>query len=159
PVVVRRAAANTVRVPHFWRHWMIRKLFGAALIVLLACAPAFAQQTTGNVTGRVVDQQGAAIPGATVTAKSPSTGFTRSELSDAEALERLNALPVGIYEVTTELQGFATVSKKDVEVNVGQTVAIDFPMKVASLAETVNVTGATPLIQTTNSAVGGVVDP
>ena len=89
-------------------------------MLLLTCASAFAQQTTGNVTGRVLDQQGAAIPGVTVTAKSPSTGFTRTEVSDAEGVYRLSALPVGIYEVTAELQGFSTVSKKDVEVNVGQ---------------------------------------
>src|SRR5437899_3250377 len=137
---------------------MIRKFFGAAALVLLACASAFAQQTTGSVTGRVVDQQGAAVPGASVTAKSPTTGFSRTETSDTEGLYRLNALPVGIYEVTAELQGFQTISKKDVEVNVGQIVAIDFPLKVAALAETVNVTGATPLIETTNSSVGGIVD-
>src|SRR3954452_19712811 len=137
---------------------MIRKSCGAALIVLLACASAFAQQTTGSVTGRVVDQQGSAVPGATVTAKSPSTGFTRTETSDTEGIYRLNALPIGIYEVTAELQGFATVSKKDIEVNIGQTQAIDFPMKVASLAETVNVTGGRPLIETTASSVGAVVD-
>src|SRR5262245_22560816 len=105
---------------------MIRKLYGAALIVLLACAPAFAQQTSGNVTGRVTDQQGAAIPGATVTAKSPATGFTRTEISDPEGVYRIGALPVGIYEVTAELSGFATITKKDVEVNVAQVVAIDF---------------------------------
>jgi hypothetical protein len=137
---------------------MIRKFLGAAALVLLACAPAGAQQTTGTVTGRVVDPQGAAVPGATVTAKSPTTGFTRSEISDAEGLYRLAALPVGLYEVTADLQGFQTVSKKDIEVNVAQIVAIDFPLKVAALAETVNVTGATPLIETTSSAVGGLVD-
>ena len=60
--------------------------------------------------------------------------------------------------MTAELQGFTTVSKKGVEVNVAQTAAIDFPLKVAQLAETVNVTGATPLIETTSSAVGTVVD-
>src|SRR3954451_24970189 len=141
-----------------WR-LMKRKLSGAVVALLLTCATAFAQQTTGVITGRVVDQQGAAVPGVTVTAKSPSTGFTRTETSDAEGIYRLAALPVGLYEVTAELQGFSTVSKKDIEVNVGQSSSIDFPMKVAALAETVNVTGATPLIQTTNSAVGGIVDP
>src|SRR3954463_16434919 len=140
-----------------WR-LMKRKLSGAVVALLLTCATAFAQQTTGVITGRVVDQQGAAVPGVTVTAKSPSTGFTRTETSDAEGLYRLNALPVGIYEVTAELQGFSTVSKKDIEINVGQTQAVDFAMKVAALAETVNVTGATPLIQTTSSSVGAVVD-
>ena len=137
---------------------MTRKFLTAAAALLLTCATALAQQTTGVITGRVVDQQGAAVPGVTVTAKSPATGFTRTETSDAEGVYRLAALPVGIYEVTAELQGFSTVSKKDIEVNVGQTQSVDFPMKVAALAETVNVTGATPLIQTTNSAVGAVVD-
>jgi len=128
------------------------------MFVLLTCASVFAQGTNGTVTGRVVDQQGSAVPGATVTAKSATTGFTRAEVSDSEGVYRLSALPVGIYDVTAELQGFTTVSKKGVEVNVGQTQAIDFPLKVAQLAETVNVTGATPLIQTTASSVGAVVD-
>jgi hypothetical protein len=137
---------------------MRRYLFGAAMILLLTCASVFAQGTSGTITGRVVDQQGAAVPGATVTAKSTTTGFTRSEVSDSEGVYRLSALPVGIYEVTAELQGFTTVSKKDVEVNVAQTQAVDFPLKVAQLAETVNVTGATPLIETTRSGVGAIVD-
>src|SRR6266540_217814 len=137
---------------------MRRHLFGAAVCVLLACASAAAQQTTGNVAGRVLDQQNAAVPGVTVTAKSPSTGFTRSEVSDAEGVYRLTALPVGVYEVTAELQGFSTVSKKDVIVDVSTTVTIDFSLKVAALAETINVTGATPLIETATSSVGGVVD-
>jgi hypothetical protein len=138
----------------------MRRYFGAvAAVLLFSVATAFAQQTTGTVTGRVLDQQGAAVPGATVTAKSAATGFTRTEVSDAEGVYRLSALPVGTYVVTAELQGFATVAKRDVEVNVGQTQAIDFAMRVAALAETVNVTGATPLIETTASSVGGIVDP
>jgi outer membrane receptor protein involved in Fe transport len=137
---------------------MRRHLIGAAAILLLVCATSFAQQTTGTITGRVLDEQGAAIPGVTVTAKSAATGFTRSEASDSEGIYRLSALPIGIYDVTAELQGFATVSKQGVEVNIAQTQAVDFPMKVAALAETVNVTGATPLIETTASSVGAVVD-
>jgi hypothetical protein len=127
-------------------------------VLLLSCATAFAQQTTGNVTGRVLDPQGAAIPGATVTAKSAQTGFTRSEVSDAEGLYRLSSLPVGMYDITAELQGFSTVANKNIEVNVAQTVTLDFSMKVAQVAETINVTAATPLIQTTASGVGSVVD-
>ena len=95
---------------------MRRCLFGAMAVVLLCSAPAMAQQTAGNITGRVLDQQGAAVPGATVTARNPQTGFTRTEVSDSGGLYRLNALPVGTYDVTVELSGFATVSKKDVEV-------------------------------------------
>src|SRR5206468_3041051 len=81
---------------------MRRLLFGSALLLLLSSASAFAQQTTGNITGRVLDQQGAAIPGVTVTAKNPSIGLTRTETSDAEGSYRISALPVGIYEVVAE---------------------------------------------------------
>src|SRR5207237_301125 len=123
-----------------------------ATIALCAFAllgtPAAAQQTTGNIQGRIVDAQKAAVPGVTVTAKSASTGFTRTEVSDAEGIYRLNALPVGTYDVHAELSGFSTVSRKDIVVNVGQTVSVDFAMKVAAVAETVNVTGASPLIAT-----------
>src|SRR5439155_402856 len=138
---------------------MRRHLFGAALVLLLSCASAVAQQTTGNITGRILDPQGAAVPGATVTAKNAATGFSRTDASDAEGVYRLTGLPVGVYELIAELQGFTTVNKKDIEVNVSQTQAVDFSLKVASLAETVNVTGATPLIETTSSSVGGIVDP
>src|SRR5215471_16775359 len=138
---------------------MRRQLLGAVLVLLLSCVSAFAQQTAGNITGRVLDQQGAAVPGATVTAKNAQTGFARTEVSDAQGLYRLNSIPVGKYDVSAELAGFATIVNKDVDVFVGQTATLDFGMKVAQVAETVNVTGATPLIETTQSSVGAVVDP
>jgi len=114
---------------------MRRYVLAAAILMLLGSPPAFAQQTTGNITGRVLDQQGAAMPGVTVTAKSASTGFTRTEVSDASGLYRLNALPVGLYDVTAELAGFTTVAQKDIVVNISQTTAVDFALKVASVAE------------------------
>src|SRR4029078_2805067 len=83
----------------------------------------------------------------------------RSEVTDSEGVYRLAALPVGNYDVTAELTGMTTVASKEIVVNVSQTVALDFTMKVASLSETVNVTGATPLIETNASSVGGIVDP
>ncbi len=137
----------------------MRNLIGAAAFMLLvACGSAFAQQTSGNIAGRVIDQQGGAIPGVTVTAKNPQTGLTRAEVSDAEGVYRLNALPVGAYDLTVELQGFATIARK-IDVSVSQTLTLDFTMKVAQVAETVTVTGAAPLIETTSSAVSGIVDP
>src|SRR3954469_11550921 len=70
-----------------------------AMIAICALAvgstPAAAQQTTGNIQGRIVDAQKAAVPGVTVTAKNPSTGYSRSEVTDTEGIYRLNGLPVG----------------------------------------------------------------
>ncbi len=138
-----------------------RYVFMALLFVvfsMLAIPPAYAQQTTGNIVGRIVDGQKAAVPGAAITATSPSTGFKRTTTSDAEGLYRLTALPIGSYDLLIELQGFTSLDKKDVQVSVGQTISIDFDLKIAKMSETVTVTGETPLVETTSSSVGGVVD-
>jgi outer membrane receptor protein involved in Fe transport len=130
----------------------------ALWLVLVGASIARAQQTTGTIAGRVTDPQGSAIPGATVSASNAQTGFNRTAVSDNEGLYRLAALPVGTYDVKVELQGFTTVERKSVPVTVGQTVDANFDLKVASLTETVTVTGDSPLIQTSSSSVGGVVD-
>jgi hypothetical protein len=124
----------------------------------LSATSAAAQQTTGNIQGRILDAQKAAVPGATVTAKSATTGFTRTEVTDAEGVYRLNALPVGNYDLHAELSGFRPYDRKDVIVNIGSTVDINIDLNVAGVAESVSVTAESPLIQTSNSSVGGVVD-
>jgi outer membrane receptor protein involved in Fe transport len=130
----------------------------AVCAIALTGAPAAAQQTTGNIQGRVLDAQKAAIPGVTVTAKQAATGFTRTEVTDAEGVYRLNALPVGTYDLKAELSGFAPYDHKGIVVNVGQPTEINVDLKVGGLAETVSVTAESPLIQTTTSSVGGTVD-
>ncbi|HJR59657.1 MAG TPA: carboxypeptidase regulatory-like domain-containing protein [Vicinamibacterales bacterium] len=139
---------------------MNRIIFGmmALAAALIAAPPALAQQTTGNITGRIVDAQGAAIPGVTVTANNAQTGFSRSDVSDAEGIYRLNLLPVGTYDIAAELAGFNKLENKGVVVNVGQSLDIGLTLTVASVQESVTVTGQTPLIETRTSSVGGVVD-
>ena len=78
----------------------------AALLLAAAATPAFAQQTTGSIAGRVLDEQKAAVPGATATVKRGDTGFVRSEISDSEGLYRITGLPVGSYTLTLEMSGF-----------------------------------------------------
>ena len=129
-----------------------------AALMLLCASNVSAQQTTGNIQGRITDAQGAAVPGVTVTGKNTATGFTRSEVSDAEGNYRLNGLPVGNYDVTAELQGFSKFDRKGIIVSVGQTIPLDVAMNVAGVQESVTVTGESPLIETSSSSVGGVVD-
>jgi outer membrane receptor protein involved in Fe transport len=131
-----------------------------AMIVLCACAaiPAAAQQTTGNIQGRITDNQKAAVPGVTVTAKNNETGFVRSEVTDAEGIYRLNALPVGTYDLHAELAGFAPYERKALPVSVAQTLDLNIDLTVAGVSESVSVTAESPLIQTSSSSVGGVVD-
>jgi len=124
----------------------------------LAATPVVAQQTTGTVTGRIVDTQGAVVPGVTVTGKNAQTGFTRSDVTDGEGIYRLNALPVGTYDLTAEISGFNRVENKGIIVSVGQTLDVPVTLKLASVEETITVTGGSPLIETSASSVGGVVD-
>src|SRR3954470_10684466 len=128
------------------------------LCALMAPAIASAQQTTGNITGRIVDAQGAAVPGVTVSARSPQRGFVRTDVSDGEGIYRLTALPVGNYDINAELSGFSTFSRKEVTVNVAQTTDLNVELKLAGLTESVNVTAEVPMVKTSDSSVGGVVD-
>src|SRR3990170_5050472 len=134
-------------------------ILGAATVWLLAASSAFAQQSTGTIAGRVLDPQGAAVAGATVTARNPGTGLVRTETSDNAGMYRLAALPVAVYEVRIEKAGFETIPRQDVAVNVAQTQSIDVRLRIAAIAQEVTVTGATPLVDATNSSVGQVVDP
>jgi hypothetical protein len=139
----------------------MKKMIVAAIAVCaiaLAGTPAAAQQTTGNIQGRIIDAQKAAVPGVTVTAKSATTGFSRSEVSDSEGAYRLNALPVGTYDVHAELSGFSPYDRKGVVVNIAQTLDLNIDLNIAGVSESVKVTAELPLIPTSSSSVGGVVD-
>jgi len=132
-------------------------LLAIALIAcLLATTAAFAQTSSGSVSGRVVDATGAALPGVTVTATNTRTGFSRSVVSDAEGRYNFPALPVGPYNVTAELSGFTTVTTRDVDVQVATVRNINISVKQAAVSEQITVTAEAPLIATT-PAVGTVV--
>jgi len=138
----------------------MKKIILAMIVLCALVAPsiALAQQTTGNINGRIVDAQGAAVPGVTVTARSPQTGFVRTDVSDGEGIYRLTALPVGNYDISAELSGFTTYSRKDVTVNVAQTTDLNVELALAGVTESVNVTAEVSLMKTSDSSVGGVVD-
>ena len=93
-----------------------------------------------------------------MTATQANTGFTRTVVTDGEGLYRLTGLPIGNLDLTMEITGFATLERKDLVLNVAQTLNLDVQLKVASMSETVTVSGDTPLLETTSSSVGGVVD-
>ena len=139
----------------------MKKIISSMIVLCsfwLAATPAVAQQTTGSITGRILDDQGASVPGVTVTGKSEATGFVRTDVSDGEGIFRLTALPVGTYDLTAELSGFAKIENKGIVVNVGQTLDLNLTLKLAAVSETISVRAETPLIQTSSSSVGGVVD-
>src|SRR5258705_11408035 len=130
----------------------------AVLTLTLAACPSFAQQTTGTISGRVIDPQDTAVPGATIAATNTATGLVRVDVSDGQGLYRLTALPVGTYDVVTELPGFTSLERKGIAVDVSETTNLNMMLRIAQIAETITVVGDTPLIPTTSSSVGEVVD-
>ncbi|MGE3273651.1 MAG: carboxypeptidase regulatory-like domain-containing protein [Vicinamibacterales bacterium] len=125
-----------------------------ALSALLAVVPAFAQVQTGSILVRVSDEQGGGVPGATVTiASSALIAGSATGVTDTAGAYRFPSLPPGSYTIRAELSGFQTLVRESVTVVVGQTTPIDLVMRVAALAETVTVTGASPVIDTTSATV------
>jgi hypothetical protein len=121
------------------------------LVVALGCVTAYAQvdYSTGTLRGTVMDQQGAAISGATVTASNPATGLSKSAKTTGDGAYRIPALPPGSYQITFDAQGFSKEVAKGVELTVGQILAYDIKLKVGSVSETIEVSSDTvPLIQT-----------
>ncbi len=133
-------------------------LWATLLGVMLAVPrPGLAQTDTGTIDGRVVDQSKAAVPGATITARNAATGLTRTTMSSATGTYRFDAVPAGKYDLSIALQGFSAPTHTGVEVQVGTATTVDFTMQVGAVAETVTVSGETPMVQTTKSDVGQVI--
>src|SRR4051812_39155888 len=121
-----------------------------ALLILVVTLPLFGQSqaTTGVIEGTVVDASGAAVPGVTVTIRNTATGYEVVLVTDAAGHFRAVLLPVGPYQVTAVLPGFATVVQKGLDLGVGQTPSASSALKQATSAEEIVVTAAAPLIET-----------
>jgi hypothetical protein len=116
-----------------------------ALVLLLAfAAPAFAQLQGGNLTGAVLDEQGAVLPGVTVTVR--GVDATQTATTDENGQFRFLNLAPGPYTITAALQGFATVVRENIIVAVGKNVDLSIALKLAAVEETVTVTGDSPVV-------------
>ena len=107
--------------------------FVVFVIVGLLAAPASAQITQGRLTGIVTDTQGAVMPGVTVTVTSPALIGTRTTVSEADGRYLFPALPTGVYRVTFDLSGFRKFDRDNIQVVLGQTIAVDAQMQVGGL--------------------------
>ena len=133
-----------------------------SLLVILLCsaAPVFAQDLDNvTIAGRVMDQNGAVIPGASVTVTLIKTRVERTVIADAEGRYRIIQLEPGTYSVRATFTNFAAEEKTDLTPVAGQNIQLDFTLKPASLtAETVVVSPANaPEVDTTRTVVGGTI--
>src|SRR5262245_54398246 len=115
-------------------------------LVLLICAPvAFgqAQSNAADIQGTVKDSTGAVVPNATVTARNPSTNFSRNATTNDEGFYRLIGVPPGDYEVTVEAANFKKAVLPKITVTVGQAAELDVNLEPGQITEIVTVSDAT----------------
>ncbi len=127
------------------------------VVAVLVTWPAGARAQEAVLSGTVSDTTGAVLPGVVVRAVHEASGNTFETITDARGVYRLPARS-GAYVITAQLTGFVTVTRRGVELLVGQTAAINLQMAVG-VAEAVTVTAETPLVNTVTSNLGGNVDP
>jgi len=124
----------------------MRKLLTAALFALIAVLPAYAQVSGGSISGTVTDEQKAVLPGVTVTIQ--GLDRTQSAVTDETGKFRFLNQPPGPYTVSFDLAGFANVKHEGVVVAVGRDADISVSLKLATVAESITVTGESPIVDT-----------
>jgi len=134
---------------------MKQRVMGMVLMTLLIAMSASAQQGTTELRGRVIDPQGAVLPGVTVVVRNQETGMFRETVSGPDGTFIASGLVPGTYQLNAELQGFKKFERKDLRLEVGKTSSIDVAMAVGGVEETVTVTTESPLVDVTSKEIGG----
>lgn len=130
-------------------------IFGVAVLGLTVLN---AQVDTGSITGTVADASGAVVSGAKVTLTNEGTGASVTTTTGSDGVYKFSPVKVGSYKLEATSQGFQTTTQSGIQVNIGSNVGLNFTLKPGSQTETVEVTGAAPVLQTEDASVGQVVD-
>ncbi len=127
--------------------------------LVLASATASAQQSASSgLVGLVTDASQGAVPGATVTVTNVGTNAQRTTVTDGEGRFAIPALPPAAYHIKVELQGFQTAELQNFVLRQGETARPAIALRVATVSESVTVTGEAPLLQTQSASVGQVIN-
>src|SRR5436309_3916627 len=126
-----------------------------AAFLLAAATLLLAQQGTAEIGGKVLDDQGAVLPGVSIVVTNEETGLFREVTSGADGSYFASQLTPGRYRIAAKLASFRTFERGGLVLAVGKTLTIDVTMAVGALEETVRVTAESPLVDTTSVKVGG----
>ena len=128
------------------------------LLISLVAITAFSQQTTGTLHGTVNDPSGAVVAGATVTVTNPETGAERAAETNSNGVFDFQALQPGKYTVSVEAKGFKRAVSRDIVVSVSVAAEVTIPLEIGSANETVTVTAAQEVINTTTPSVTNIIN-
>jgi outer membrane receptor protein involved in Fe transport len=144
----------TKLVPHISRLLML----AVCLLAIVVNIQAQSQATTGDIEGRVLDPQGAAVPNAEVTATNQQTGLEKNATTSEEGSYRFILLQPGTYTIRTTAQGFAPTELRDVTVTVGSRTPLDVRLSVGGMSASVMITGEAPVVETSRTSVSTTID-
>jgi hypothetical protein len=129
-----------------------------AVIIMLISALGFAQNQTATVTGQVVDQSGAAVPGAKVVAINTATNGAHEAVTNNQGQYTIPLLPPGTYDVSAEASSFRKQVRSGAVLQVGQDARFDFTMSIGDTQEIIEVSASAPVIETETPSLGSVID-
>jgi hypothetical protein len=134
-----------------------RNILWACLAIAALAAPAFAQgggaSSTGSISGEIKDAQGGILPGVTVTATSPAQIGALTAVTNEAGIYRFPAVPPGEYRLSFELAGFQTSVREGIRITLGFNAQVNVTLNVATLQETVTVSGESPVIDTSATRI------
>ena len=142
----------------FSRRWRWCRGIWLVTCVVLTTSGLASAQATSTFNGRILDQGDAVLPGVTVTATNTSTGVARTTVTNGEGVYGMPGLEPGVYDVKTDLQGFAPAVRQRVTLGLNTTLTLDFKLALTGVQETVNVTGDAPLIEVTQSKFASTIE-
>ena len=136
---------------------IIRRLILPAFFLSCLFSLPVLAQVSATLSGRITDQSGAVVEGATVTAKDTDTDISRTSITDAAGRYELPGLPVGRYEVEVQKNGFAEALRSGIVLVVGQDATADLTLKVGDVNEQVRVVGDASMVNSTTQDITGLV--
>ena len=133
---------------------MKSRIFMVLAALLCFAVSAISQTNLGTITGRVEDSSAARIPGVTITVTGPAIAGQRDLITDEGGNYRFSNMPVGTYTVKFELPGFKTLIREGIIVQAGVSTTVNPQLEVATVAETVTVTGESPVVDLEQAKIG-----
>ena len=130
---------------------------GLPFFFLCLCLNLFGQYTSQQFSGFVRDSSGAVVAGAKVTVRQTATGFTRTAESAESGYYVITNIPIGVYEISAEAQGFKKYIQKDVTVTVGSKPTVDITLEIGQLTESVTVTADAAMVEASTGEVGRLI--
>ena len=135
-----------------------RLVVGLLALVCLLAIPVCAQIDTGIISGRVTDSTGAVVPGAKLTITETETNTSSASQTNDEGLYRVPSLRSGTYKVAVTAAGFKAFTRAGLTLRIGENLGVDVTLEVGAVTESVDVTGALPLLETQTSSTGQVME-